>query len=85
MTITQFEQFYFFKVVFMFFSLKRKEPKVQDCQKKSGNSALHLAKILKLTRTQWYKINSHMVVILSAGSNRKNFYARCTGISTDFF
>jgi hypothetical protein len=36
----------------LFFSLERKEPKVQDCQKKSENSTVRSTKILKLPRTQ---------------------------------
>jgi len=35
-----------------FFSLDRKEPKGQDCQKKSENSTVRVTEILKLTRTQ---------------------------------
>jgi hypothetical protein len=38
---------------FLFFSLDRKEPKDQDCQKKSENSTVRVTEILKLTRTQW--------------------------------
>ena len=36
----------------LFFSLDGKEPKDQDCQKKSENSTVRVTEILKLTRTQ---------------------------------
>jgi len=56
----------------LFFSLERKEPKVQDCQKKSENSTVRVTEILKLVPT-------------GRDSNSQNFYVTLTGIFTDFF
>jgi len=42
----------FYSCQFLFFSLDGKEPKDQDCQKKSENSTVRVTEILKLMRTQ---------------------------------
>ena len=42
----------FYSCYFLFFSLDGKEPKDQDCQKKSVNLTVRVTEILKLTRTQ---------------------------------
>jgi hypothetical protein len=41
--------------IIMFFFLDKKEPKNQDCQKKSDNSSAHYTKILKLTASWRFK------------------------------
>jgi hypothetical protein len=69
----------------LFFSLERKEPKVQDCQKKSENSTVRVTEILKLPRTQRSPFPKGYFYELSAGSNSQNFYVTLTGIFTDFF
>ena len=59
----------------LFFSLDRKEPKGQDCQKKSENSAVRVT-----SRKSGMKL-----VPTSRDSNNQNFYVPLTGIFTDFF
>ncbi len=60
-------------VFYMFFCLDAKEPKNQDCQKKSGNSALRLAKILKLARTQWSNSDHSYFASTECGLRQKEF------------
>jgi len=51
----------------------RKEPKDQDCQKKSEKSTVRVTEILKLTRTQYQHRLKMFGMVLSARSNSQNF------------
>jgi len=57
----------------LFFSLDGKEPKDQDCQKKSEKSTVRVTEILKLTRTQYQHRLKMFGMVLSARSNSQNF------------